>query len=275
MSNTTISKLASALKISSDKLISQLNDAGISVKDENEEISNDEKLMLLNHLRGSHGTKKEIKSPKKLTVNRRSQSELKLSGGFGTSRTVNVEVRKKKTYLNKESLIEEAKQEDLLKEQEKLENEKTLEAEQIEETLKTDNEVQDKTKDTSMPIADAPPTPEKHTKASKKKRKKPKSNKKEDPFEIEELHVKGRVKRKKKRQIRRTVNPASLDQSHLFEKPTTNVRQNYSDIMNETAISMTSNDVPRFSPQGVDPVNGNLGEGELSMNEITNLLNNK
>ena len=132
MSNTTISKLASALKISSDKLISQLNDAGISVKDENEEISNDEKLMLLNHLRGSHGTKKEIKSPKKLTVNRRSQSELKLSGGFGTSRTVNVEVRKKKTYLNKESLIEEAKQEDLLKEQEKLENEKALEAEQIE-----------------------------------------------------------------------------------------------------------------------------------------------
>ena len=60
-----------------------------------------------------------------------------------------------------------------------------------------------------------------------------------------------------------------------FEKPTTNVRQKYSDIMNETAISMTSNDVPRFSPQGVDPVNGNLGEGELSIDAITNLLNNK
>ena len=109
MSNTTISKLASALKISSDKLITQLNDAGISVNNENDEISNDQKLALLNHLRGSHGTKKEIKSPTKLTVNRRSQSELKLSGGFGTSRTVNVEVRKKKTYLSKESLIEEAK----------------------------------------------------------------------------------------------------------------------------------------------------------------------
>ena len=60
-----------------------------------------------------------------------------------------------------------------------------------------------------------------------------------------------------------------------FEKPTTNVRQKYSDIMSETAISMTSNDVPRFSPQGVDPVNGNLGEGELSMDAITNLLNSK
>ena len=60
-----------------------------------------------------------------------------------------------------------------------------------------------------------------------------------------------------------------------FENPTTNVRQKYSDIMNETAISMTSNDVSRFSPQGVDPVNGNLGEGELSMDAITNLLNSK
>ena len=61
MSNTTVSKLALALKISADKLISQLNDAGISVKVDSDEISNDQKLKLLNHLRGSHGTKKEIK----------------------------------------------------------------------------------------------------------------------------------------------------------------------------------------------------------------------
>ncbi|GIS85791.1 MAG: hypothetical protein CM1200mP17_03590 [Woeseia sp.] len=157
MSNTTISKLASALKINSDKLISQLNDAGINVKNENDEISNDQKLTLLNHLRGSHATKSEIKSPKKLTVNRRSQSELKLSAGFGTSRTVNVEVREKKTYLNKESLIEEAKQEDLLKEEERSNNEIASHSETIEETLKADNEDRDKEKDTSMPIVDVPP----------------------------------------------------------------------------------------------------------------------
>jgi hypothetical protein len=71
----------------------------------------------------------------------------------------------------------------------------------------------------------------------------------------------------------KTTNVISSNPS--FEKPTTNVMQKYSDIMNETAISMTSNDVPRFSPQGVDPVNGNLGEGELSMDAITNLLNSK
>ena len=88
MSNTTVSKLAIALKISSEKLISQLNEAGVNVDKELDEITNDQKMTLLNHLRGSHGTKQEIKSPSKLTVNRRSQSELKLSGGFGTSRTV-------------------------------------------------------------------------------------------------------------------------------------------------------------------------------------------
>ena len=110
MSTTTVSKLASALKIEPQKLITQLNDAGITVSSEDDTITNDQKLSLLNYLRGSHGTKSEISSPKKLTVNRRSQSELKLSGGFGTSRTVNVEIRKKATYVNKDSLIEEAKE---------------------------------------------------------------------------------------------------------------------------------------------------------------------
>ncbi len=84
MSTTTVSKLASALKLSDDKLILQLNDAGIDVTSKDDVVSNDQKLVLLNHLRGSHGTKSTVSSaPKKLTINRRSQSELKLSGSFG------------------------------------------------------------------------------------------------------------------------------------------------------------------------------------------------
>tara|TARA_B100001750_G_scaffold8357_1_gene6433 strand:+ start:1987 stop:4395 length:2409 start_codon:yes stop_codon:yes gene_type:complete len=221
MSNTTVSKLALALKISADKLISQLNDAGISVKNDSDEISNDQKLKLLNHLRGSHGTKQEIKSPKKLTVNRRSQSELKLSGGFGTSRTVNVEVRKKKTYLSKESLIEEARAEDSLKELEENNNKTSVEEKVNQETpeIKTKEK---EAKELASTVIEADSN-HKQNKPSKKKKRKTKSLKKDDPFEIEELHVKGRVKRKKKRQIRRTVNPASLDQSHSFEKPTSPV----------------------------------------------------
>ena len=131
MSTTTVSKLATALKLSSEKLILQLNEAGIDVADKDDVVSNDQKLLLLNHLRGSHGTKSTASSaPKKLTINRRSQSELKLSGSFGRTRTVTVEVRKKRTYLKKETLIDQAKEE--LEEQKKLEQEKLK---QIEEEI--------------------------------------------------------------------------------------------------------------------------------------------
>ena len=144
MSTTTVSKLSLALKISSDKLISQLRDAGIIVDNENAVISNDQKLLLLNHLRGSHGTSKMTSSPKKLTVNRRSQSELKLSGGFGTTRTVNVEVRKKRTYLSKDSLLEEAKKEALEEEAKS----KELEQERIEQEKLKEIEIEKEKKDT-------------------------------------------------------------------------------------------------------------------------------
>ena len=222
MSTTTVSKLATALKIKPEKLISQLNDAGIIVSTDLDTITNDQKLTLLNHLRGSHGTKSEIKSPKKLTVNRRSQSELKLSGGFGTSRTVNVEVKKKTTYVNKDSLLEEAK---AAEETEKV----TKEAEEkkaIEEAKRKEEE--SRADDPSQKNKQAPSTPdnlesqninEPSKEQAKKKWKKTKHEKSSDPFEMKELHVKGNVKRRKKRQVRRSVNLSTIDQSHSFEKP--------------------------------------------------------
>ena len=222
MSTTTVSKLATALKIEPEKLISQLNDAGITVSNDLDTITNDQKLTLLNHLRGSHGTKSEIKSPKKLTVNRRSQSELKLSGGFGTSRTVNVEVKKKTTYVNKDSLLEEAK---AAEETEKVAKE--AEEKIAIEEAKRKQEVS-RAHDTSQKKKQASSTPnnlesqninEPSKEQAKKKWKKTKHEKSSDPFEMKELHVKGNVKRRKKRQVRRSVNLSTIDQSHSFEKP--------------------------------------------------------
>ena len=83
------------------------------------------------------------------------------------------------------------------------------------------------------------------------------------------------VKTPKTQPISENISSNTISSNPSFETPTTNVRQNYSDIMSETAISMTSNDIPRFNPQGTDPINGNLGEGEISMDAITNLLNSK
>ena len=222
MSTTTVSKLATALKIKPEKLISQLNEAGINVSNDLDRITNDQKLTLLNHLRGSHATNSEIKSPKKLTVNRRSQTELKLSGGFGTSRTVNVEVKKKTTYVNKDSLLEEAK---AAEETEKVAKE-AEEKKAIEEANRKEEE--SRAFDPSQKEKQAPSTTDNlesqninqpSKEQTKKKWKKTKHEKSSDPFEMKELHVKGNVKRRKKRQVRRSVNLSTIDQSHSFEKP--------------------------------------------------------
>ena len=224
MSTTTVSKLATALKLSSEKLILQLNDAGIDVTDKNDVISNDQKLMLLNHLRGSHGTKSTASSgPKKLTINRRSQSELKLSGSFGRSRTVTVEVRKKRTYLKKETLIDQAKEE--LEEQKKLEQEKLKQIEEEIQNQKLESvptEITDKDQP-KISVTDEKLKDTSHKKDKGLKKKKRKNKGDEDPYRIKQLHVKGKVKKRKKRKIRRSLSSTILDQAHTFEKPTSPV----------------------------------------------------
>jgi hypothetical protein len=71
--------------------------------------------------------------------------------------------------------------------------------------------------------------------------------------------------------------PASHQQpTPTFTQPTMDARKAYADVMNETMLSFTSQDaqVP-FRPQVSDPVNGNLGAGEVGMDQIMNLLNSK
>jgi hypothetical protein len=61
-----------------------------------------------------------------------------------------------------------------------------------------------------------------------------------------------------------------------FTPPTMDLKQKYKDVLGETALSFTSNDVQQtFRPQSSDPVNGNLGTGELGMEQIMGLLNTK
>ena len=68
--------------------------------------------------------------------------------------------------------------------------------------------------------------------------------------------------------IQPTVNPT-------FTQPTMDLRSKYAGVLNETAMSFTSNDVAQpFRPQG-DPINGNLGTGEVGMDQIMGLLNTK
>jgi hypothetical protein len=81
--------------------------------------------------------------------------------------------------------------------------------------------------------------------------------------------------RSPKTTIQETHTPQT-DFQPTFTPPTFDAREKYANILGETAMSFTSRDVNPFNPSTVgDPVNGNLGSGELGMDQIMNLLNGK
>jgi translation initiation factor IF-2 len=110
MAEVTVADFAKVLKVPVDRLIEQLDEAGIKVRGGEDLISEDAKLELLTHLRKTHGRKDAADSaPRRITLSRKSQSELKLSSGQGRARTVNVEVRQKRTYIKRDVLEEQAR----------------------------------------------------------------------------------------------------------------------------------------------------------------------
>jgi len=106
MSNVTAKQLSEVIGISVEKLLDQLNAAGIQVSGANAPISDDDKMKLLDSLRSSHG-KEESSGPRKITLQRKSKSEIRVSGVTGrnvTTKTINVEVRKKRTYIRRSEI---------------------------------------------------------------------------------------------------------------------------------------------------------------------------
>ncbi len=105
MSETSIKEFAEKLTLSTDKLLSQLVKANIKGKDVSSSLSDEEKKSLLIYLKGLHG--ESFDAPKRVTLNRTKRQKLNLSSSGG-KRTVNVEVRKKRTYVKKPEVVEES-----------------------------------------------------------------------------------------------------------------------------------------------------------------------
>jgi translation initiation factor IF-2 len=110
MAEVTVSQFAEVLKVPVEKLLAQLDEAGISVSGADDVISDESKMELLTHLRRSHGRQEDAAAPRKITLKRKAQQEIKVASVQGRARTVSVEVRAKKTYLNRTVLEEEQRQ---------------------------------------------------------------------------------------------------------------------------------------------------------------------
>ncbi len=110
MSHVTIKEFATVVGIPTERLLMQFEEAGIRVSGSDAMISDQQKMDLLAHLRKSHGKKGAlgISGPKKITLNRKTHSEIKLGGGTtGQAKTVSVEVRKKRTYVKRSVVLGE------------------------------------------------------------------------------------------------------------------------------------------------------------------------
>ncbi len=125
MSTITIKKFAEQVNLDPERLVKQLNEAGVKGKSVDDELDDAQKRQLLDYLRSGSAataTKTLGGARSKITVNRKTTSEIKQKSRTGTTRTVQVEVKKKRTFIKREVLVEQ--------EQERLQQE---EAERVEQ----------------------------------------------------------------------------------------------------------------------------------------------
>jgi len=255
MSQVTVSQLAEVLGVSVEKLIAQMAKANINLTSGDAAVSNDDKKKLLAHLRSSHGkSESDATAPRKVTLKRKSVSELRIqgSGPRASTKTVNVEFRKSRTYVKREAL-QEAEQHDperekvqqALKEaqdrreaeekaRQDTEEQKRLEAE--EEARKLEEEQAEKAKEeqtqreaeekAQQAAAKAKAEEEERLKEEERVRKlaeEQHKRKKERPkpatrYGRKELHVAGAGTRRRK--PTRRVSSSSRPTEHGFSKPT-------------------------------------------------------
>jgi len=107
MADVTISELAKVVGVDVEKLLSQVKDAGLPHTKADDTISNDDKNILLQSLRGSHGDAESSAAPRKITLKRKTLGTLKSASSGSRGKTVNVEVRKKRTYVKRSEVEEE------------------------------------------------------------------------------------------------------------------------------------------------------------------------
>ncbi|MFI4895117.1 MAG: translation initiation factor IF-2 [Steroidobacterales bacterium] len=263
MADVTIAQFADVLKVSVDRLIAQLDQAGIAVASPEDMISEEAKLELLTHLRRSHGHGSEGSAPSRITLKRKTQSELKLAGNQGRARTVNVEVRRKRTYIKRDVLegqaraqqeqldaqkreaeeaqraqSEKAEAERRERERLEVENRRRIEEEQarkkaqeearhLAEQRALEEAERERARRAAEPAREAHPHPPHHAVHVAPAAREETDDKQRTRYGREELHITGDVsaRHKKKKKLKTRTVTVSSEAKHGFEMPTAPVKR--------------------------------------------------
>ena len=159
MAEVTVKQLADAVGAPVDRLLTQMQQAGLSHKSEGEPVSEQEKQTLLAYLKGNKGD--AAKPAGKITLKRKSTGTLK-SGQGRAGRDVTVEVRRKRTYVKRSETVPEAESEAT----EPVVSQSELEAQRIHEQEQARKEAEEQTR-----VAEAERKAEAERRAEEEKRK--------------------------------------------------------------------------------------------------------
>lgn len=147
MSDMMVKDLAGTVGVSAERLVEQLNEAGIKVAKPDDQITEEQKQTLLSFLQERHGktTDNTIAAPKKITLKRKSVSEIKLAGAAKRGgKSVSVEVRKKRTYVKRSATEEAEAAAEQLKQQEEAQAQAEEAAKLEKETVAKEKEAEER-----------------------------------------------------------------------------------------------------------------------------------
>lgn len=109
MTDMTVAQFAQNMNLAVEQLLEQLTAAGVKGKRQEDAVTEEEKKQLLAYLKRKHGQEDDV-VPTKVTLKRKSVQTLNVAAGAGRGRTVDVEVRKKRTYVKRDLVSEQAEE---------------------------------------------------------------------------------------------------------------------------------------------------------------------
>lgn len=201
MTQVTVKELAQVVDTPVERLLQQMREAGLPHTSAEQVVTDNEKQALLAHLKGSHGEK--LEEPRKITLQRKTTTTLKVAG----SKTISVEVRKKKTYVKRSPAEIEAEKQRELEEQRAAEEAARLKAE---EEARKQAEVEARKQQDAAALASVAPAAEVSPGAAVAAEAAPAAAKKEEPRRVE----------KEKEKPARSDDDERRDRKHAQHRPT-------------------------------------------------------